>query len=135
LNAQAKITSASGVCVSQGDGLFYRRRLRLEHISDGTSNTLMIGEDVPALDEWCSWPYANNAYGTCAIPPNVKRPDGSFYPAGDWQNTWSFRSRHPGGVQFACADGSVHFISDNIALPVYRGLATIRGGEAVSLPD
>ncbi len=124
--------------LSNGDGLLYRtdyrRRMRLEHVSDGTSNTFLIGEDVPQMDEWCSWPYANNAYGTCAIPPNVKRPDGSAYPPGDWPNTWSFRSRHPGGVQFACADGSVHFISDGIALAVYRGLATIRGGEPVSPP-
>jgi prepilin-type N-terminal cleavage/methylation domain-containing protein len=121
-----------------GDGMCYRvdyrRRLRLLQVTDGTSNTFMLGEDVPAQDEWCSWPYANNAYGTCAIPPNVQRPGGGAYPPGDWQNTYSFRSLHPGGLHFACADGSVHFVSDSIALSLYRALATIRGGEAVTVP-
>jgi hypothetical protein len=58
------------------------------------------------------------------------------YPPSNWENCESFRSRHPGGVvQFACADGSVHFVSDGIALPVYRALATIRVGEIASVPD
>ena len=124
---------------SRGDGIFYRmdfqRPLRLTQISDGTSNTFMIGEDVPALDIYSSWPYSNNATGTCAIPPNVRGPNGQPYPPSNWENGESFRSRHPGGVQFACADGSVRFISDGIALPVYRALATIRGGEAASVPE
>ncbi len=131
-------TNGSFDGLSNGDGMFYRtdytRPLRLVQITDGTSNTFMLGEDVPSQNEWCSWPYANNAYGTCAIPPNVRRPEGTPYPAWDWQNTWSFRSRHPGGLQFAYADGSVHFISDGISLPVYRAMATIGGGEAVTAP-
>ncbi len=44
------------------------------------------------------------------------------------------RSRHPGGLQFALADGSVRFVSDSIALATYRALATRNGGEVVSLP-
>ncbi len=131
-------TNGSFDGLAQGDGMFYRvdyrRRLQLLHIRDGTTNTLMIGEDVPEFDEWCSWPYANNAYGTCAIPPNVKRPDGTAYPPGDWQNMASFRSRHPGGLQFAFADASVRFLSDTVALPLYRALATINGGETVESP-
>lgn len=123
---------------SNGDGIFFRtdytRRLRLTDISDGTSNTFMIGEGVAAVSQWVSWPYANNSNATCAIPPNVKRPDGTDYPPWNWQNNESFRSRHPGGLHFAFADGSARFISDSIALPVYRGLATIRGGEVVTPP-
>jgi prepilin-type N-terminal cleavage/methylation domain-containing protein/prepilin-type processing-associated H-X9-DG protein len=123
---------------AKGDGMFYRvdyrRRLRLAQIKDGASNTFMIGEDLPGVHQWCSWPYANNAYGTCAIPPNVKRPGGGAYEAWDWQNTWSFRSNHSGGLQFAFADGSVRFVENGIDLHIYRGLATIRGGELVSPP-
>jgi type II secretory pathway pseudopilin PulG len=124
--------------LNNGDGLLYRsdyrRRLSLLHIGDGTSTTFMFGEDVAAKNQWLSWPYANNAYGTCAIPPNVRKPGGGDYEPWDWPNTWSFRSLHPGGLHFACADGSVHFISSDIGLDVYRGLATANGGEVVSLP-
>jgi prepilin-type N-terminal cleavage/methylation domain-containing protein len=123
---------------SKGDGIFYRvdytRRLRLTAVRDGTSNTLMIGEDVCLATEWCSWPYANNTQGSCAIPPNVRRADGQDYPPWNWQNNESFRSGHPGGLHFALADGSVHFVHDSIALPVYRALATIQGNEPVTLP-
>lgn len=119
----------------EGDGLMWRsdisRRMRLQDIDDGQSYTFMIGEDIPTKNQWCSWPYANNAYGTCAIPPNVRKPDGTEYPPWNWHNTWSFRSWHPGGLQFAMADGSVHFIRSDIDLGLYRALATIRGNEII----
>jgi prepilin-type N-terminal cleavage/methylation domain-containing protein/prepilin-type processing-associated H-X9-DG protein len=118
-----------------GDGLFYRddwkAQLRLTDVLDGTSNTLMIGEDIPALNTHCSWPYANNAVGTCAIPPNLGIT-GTAYDPTLWEMLYSFRSRHPGGLQFAYADASVRFVKQSVALPVYRALATIRGGEVIS---
>lgn len=124
--------------LDDGDGLFYRsdaRRItRLTDILDGTSTTFMVGEDVPELNHWCSWPYANNAVGTCAIGPNARQTNGQPYDPWDWHNVYGFRSRHPGGLQFATADGSVHFVSDGIALDTYRALATIRGGEVAALP-
>jgi prepilin-type processing-associated H-X9-DG protein len=43
-----------------------------------------------------------------------------------------FSSQHTGGAQFCLADGSVHFLSENIDLSVYRSLATRAGGELVS---
>ena len=131
-------TNGSYDGLDNGDGMLfrsdYRRGVRLASITDGTSNTFAIGEDIPALNEYCSWPYANNAYGTCAIPPNVQRLSGSVYPPADWPNTWSFRSRHPNGLNFAYADGSVHFLANAIDLPVYRAMATIAGGEAIEAP-
>jgi prepilin-type processing-associated H-X9-DG protein len=50
-----------------------------------------------------------------------------------WHYTWSFRSSHPNGLQFAFADGSVRFIRSDINLAAYRALATIRGGEAIDV--
>ncbi|OYV80827.1 MAG: hypothetical protein B7Z73_18865 [Planctomycetia bacterium 21-64-5] len=104
----------------------YKTRRGKDYIRDGTSNTLLLGEDVPDANVWLSWPYANNAYGTCAIPPNVFR----FAP-NNWANTWSFRSRHPHGLNFALADGSVRWIDEAIELKVYRALATIDGQELI----
>ncbi|VTR92470.1 Uncharacterized protein OS=Pirellula staleyi (strain ATCC 27377 / DSM 6068 / ICPB 4128) GN=Psta_0188 PE=4 SV=1: SBP_bac_10 [Gemmata massiliana] len=131
-------TNGSSDGLTYGDGLFYRSDYlspkKLIAITDGTSNTFMVGEDVPVKNNWCSWPYANNAVGTCAIGPNAKQLNGTEYAPNDWYNVYSFRSRHPGGLFFAFADGSIHFITDVIDLQVYRAAATIRGGEVVTLP-
>jgi hypothetical protein len=52
----------------------------------------------------------------------------------NWPERYSFRSRHPGGLQFALADASVRFVSESIPLQTYRALATIKGAEVAS-PD
>ena len=129
-----------------GDGMFYRTdinfRLTFADILDGTSQSFMIGEDVPSRNGWCGWSYANHSSGTCGIPPNVNLsktypiPAADFGPAngenGKWTNTFSFRSRHPDGLQFALADASVQYIREKIDLKIYRALSTIAGGEAVA---
>jgi prepilin-type N-terminal cleavage/methylation domain-containing protein/prepilin-type processing-associated H-X9-DG protein len=123
--------------LNQGDGVFYRTDWKapkgLVAIADGTSSTFLVGEDLPSMNHWYAWAYANSASNTCAIPPNVRYPEDDDY-TWKWTYALSFRSRHPGGVQFAYADGSVHFIPDSIDLGLYRAMATIRGGEAVSPP-
>ncbi|HXG13219.1 MAG TPA: DUF1559 domain-containing protein [Gemmataceae bacterium] len=124
--------------LQNADGIFYRwdyrKPRRIALITDGTSNTFLVGEDVPEKNTHCSWPYANNAVGTCAIAPNSRRVNGTEFAPTDWGNVYSFRSRHAGGLQFALADGSVRFVSDGIELSLYRALATIQGGETVSVP-
>jgi prepilin-type processing-associated H-X9-DG protein len=52
----------------------------------------------------------------------------------NWGVTYSFRSRHTQGLQFAYADGSVHFISQSIDIATYRAMATIAGGETLAAP-
>ncbi len=124
--------------LQRGNGIFFRldfqKKQRLANITDGTSNTMMFGEDIPALDAHCTWPYANGVGGTTAVPPNWnKRPNGTLYnPYNDWPHLYSFRSRHPAGLQFAFADGSVRFIKDSTAAQTYRDLSTIDGGETAS---
>jgi prepilin-type N-terminal cleavage/methylation domain-containing protein/prepilin-type processing-associated H-X9-DG protein len=121
-----------------GDGIFWRsdgrRRLRLVGIRDGTSNTFMVGEDIPEKNRWSGWAYANHPNCTCAIPPNtvVSPVTGQPYSEWEWQNVWSFKSQHAGGLNFAYADGHVAFVRDTIPLITYRQLATIRGGEIAS---
>ncbi len=43
----------------------------------------------------------------------------------------AFGSQHTGGAQFAMADGSARFISENIDATVFRSLSTRAGGEVV----
>ena len=67
-----KGTNGSYDGLNDGDGIFYRsdiaRPLTLVQIPDGTSQTLMMGEDVQAQNTWLSWPYANNANGDLRDP-------------------------------------------------------------------
>jgi prepilin-type N-terminal cleavage/methylation domain-containing protein/prepilin-type processing-associated H-X9-DG protein len=120
------------------DGLFTRsdarRRkiLRVSDIRDGTSNTLMIGEDLPRFNKHCGWPYSNIATGTVGIPMNVSNT-GDWLDPSVWPRVYSFRSRHPGGVQFAFADGSVRFLPQTIDLAAYRAIGTYAGGEVPRL--
>jgi len=102
----------------------------------------MIGEDIwnpnsPGPGRYgkgFGWAHSVHACLTCAIPPNARQPDGSAIPDSAWERLHGFKSRHVGGVQFAYADASVHFVSDSIPLGLYRALATINGGEVVTPP-
>jgi prepilin-type N-terminal cleavage/methylation domain-containing protein/prepilin-type processing-associated H-X9-DG protein len=123
--------------LDHGNGIFYRsdgkRKLTLNGITDGTSNTFMIGEDMHHFDQHCGgWPYPNYTNATCAIPLNY--PD-TTHTRTYWQDRYSFHSQHTNGANFCFADGSVRFIDNGINLPTYYALATIRGGEEVALPD
>jgi prepilin-type N-terminal cleavage/methylation domain-containing protein/prepilin-type processing-associated H-X9-DG protein len=127
------LTTVNGVFARGDQGTFNY----LSKITDGTSNTLFLGEDIPEIDAHCTWPYANGSIGTTAIPPNIMaKPNGQKYdPYNDWPELYSFRSKHSGGLNFGYADGSVRFISATIALPTYRALGTKNGDEAVTTPD
>jgi prepilin-type N-terminal cleavage/methylation domain-containing protein/prepilin-type processing-associated H-X9-DG protein len=122
-----------------GDGAFFRsdgQQLRgLAAVTDGLSNTLFVGEDLPTINQHCGWPRSNYATGTCAIPLNNALQAGQpgFNNIGDWPNVYSFRSRHSGGANFGLGDGSVRFVRQTIDLATYRALATISGGETAQL--
>jgi prepilin-type N-terminal cleavage/methylation domain-containing protein/prepilin-type processing-associated H-X9-DG protein len=67
---------------------------------------------------------------THTVPPNYKG-----YDCGNYSITASHiaaRSYHTGGVNVCFADGSVHFISNNIAFPTWQALGTRSAGD---LPD
>ena len=43
------------------------------------------------------------------------------------------RSKHPGGVNSGMADGSTHFVSNDIDVVVWQSMGTRAGGEIASL--
>jgi prepilin-type N-terminal cleavage/methylation domain-containing protein/prepilin-type processing-associated H-X9-DG protein len=66
-------------------------------------------------------------FATAVFPP-----DWITVPACQQLGQWGFRSLHPGGGNFAMADGSVKFVKDGINIAAYRALGTRAGGEVLS---
>jgi prepilin-type processing-associated H-X9-DG protein len=127
--------------------------VRMEQITDGTSTTLLYGERGhvdPQFDALClrlepssdcvlkarlgPWSNWDNTLSLAALAPINHRVPPAF--AGPSEDAWvraasAYGSLHPGGANFACADGSVHFLSDGTSLELLAALSTRAGGEPV----
>ena len=120
---------------------------KFRDILDGTSATLMVGETAYNLPDYtfrggeCAgqsrfsftyWgvPFPGSTGVTTQYGFNPRDfPDDGIFDAG-WVR--SFRSDHPGGVQFVFVDGSVHFLTDSMDAIVLDALATRNGQEVVN---
>lgn len=114
------------------EGRYGPRPTSIDQIYDGTSNTIAIGESLPAYCRWTAWFYHNGATATCAIPLNY---GARHVNPNEWQTNNGFMSLHPGGANFCFADAHVRFLSDDIELKTYRAAATIQGQEPLQLVD
>lgn len=100
----------------------------LRKVSDGTSSTILLGEVAQrrnGLGSWWTcqlggWPHASTTLG-------INWPGRTHY----WANSEGFASYHEGGAQFALADGSVRFISENVSLQILGALGTRAGEEVI----
>ncbi len=116
---------------------------KLSQITDGMSNSFLMGEFVDA---------ACPTFNTCNARPDFNRP----WYLGGYQNApyhmkvllnqpnarldkisapfvqRPFSSLHPGVVQFVYCDGSVHTINDSIDFLTYLGLGTVNGDEVIN---
>jgi prepilin-type N-terminal cleavage/methylation domain-containing protein/prepilin-type processing-associated H-X9-DG protein len=136
-----------GIDQFRKDGLLYLdSAVRLTHVADGTSQTLLVGERPPSSDFRLGWWYrgwgqaregsAEMLLGT--RERNTSRPNcppGPYqYGAGRIDNlcdAFHFWSLHPGGANFLFADGSVRFLRYD-ADPILSALSTRAGGEVAS---
>ena len=128
------------------------RGARIRDITDGTSNTMIIGEYLTGASQsegrgalWSD--QANGSQLYTPTTPNSTVPDVCYdlngwcknFPtqnlpataATDNTQTATARSRHVGGVHVGMADGAVRFVGDNINLTLWRHLATISGNEII----
>ncbi len=122
---------------ANGNGVLWETNNPIDilNVTDGSSNTIMIGEALTGKDYQNAWCHMDNAIATCAYTPNAKSPvTGKDYPPDQWWNRYAFTSGHIGGVNFAMTDGSVQFISDAISLTLFRALGTRAVGEVAELP-
>ena len=129
-----------------GDGLFFRNsRIKLRDITDGTSNTLMVGERSILLGP-ATWagvvanavlvPDPSDGVGT-GPPENdssmvLGHTGDGFSPGDRASHVNQFYSLHSGhGVQFVFADGHASMLNPSTPYRVYRALTTRAGGEAI----
>jgi prepilin-type processing-associated H-X9-DG protein len=166
-------TSAGGVTVaftaylgvngrnlSSFDGLLYwGSKVSLMDITDGSSNTLCVGERPPSWDLVFGWWYAgsgqidlnNRSTGSsdvslgaaeinsqsgvsdqmdaCSTGPYTFKPGTILNPC----DQFHFWSLHSGGSNFLFGDGAVRFVTYEAA-PLLPALSTRAGGEPVSPP-
>lgn len=111
------------------NGLFWANGFRrFRDITDGTSNTLMVGEKSVIGRGGLWMGVRSNYHESDAVS------DTSWASGLNLSDT-GFSSRHPGGVQFVLGDGSVRFISEKVASSpkgsILQALGTCNGGEVI----
>jgi prepilin-type N-terminal cleavage/methylation domain-containing protein len=132
------------------DGCLYvNSKIRLTDITDGTSNTFLVGERPPSNDANYGWLWAGSGdwpyFGTTDVMLGLAeynvvlgvrdrfRPGNLNDPADE--HKFHYWSLHPGGANWLMGDASVQFITYTTAPAVMEALATRAKGEVVTLPN
>jgi prepilin-type N-terminal cleavage/methylation domain-containing protein/prepilin-type processing-associated H-X9-DG protein len=135
------------------NGLFFQNsRTRIADITDGTTNTYMLGEtwymripsDRDVGTNYPSWAAAIDALGqvnasyqtmisaTRAInSPQPPHPSGGLVFTDSQYFMTTFASYHSGGCNMGMADGSVRFFSQNLDLNIHRALGARNDGVVI----
>jgi type II secretory pathway pseudopilin PulG len=134
------------------NGMFHRNQaIRHSQITDGTSNTIGFGERASMFtpNGWAGViPNAQTVFSPRVaqsrgqtvgqtVRPAITmatlhvRTSGPNAPTGSPGGFWS---PHTGGCQFLLMDGSIHTISTDVDMQVYRAMAGRNDGESITLP-
>lgn len=139
---------------------FGYRPVRLASITDGTSNTLALGENLrdPAVSSSIRGTYQSDYPGGAWIftrntpnspvpdvfvassctavhnQPKMNQPCIAATAALGADQTSASRSYHTGGVQVVLCDGSVRFTANDIGLAVWQAMGSIDAGDLVQEP-
>jgi prepilin-type N-terminal cleavage/methylation domain-containing protein/prepilin-type processing-associated H-X9-DG protein len=128
-----------------GEGIFFRNSgVRIADITDGTSQTMMVGE---RSFRWCQATWVGSVTGAAMVPPPGSPAlggewdasgfvlghtfEGSGGPGSPGTEVNGFSSRHTGGSNFLFADGHVQFLRSSMDHQTYKALSTRAGGEVV----
>ena len=113
----------------QNGMIYVNSGVRLTGVTDGTSNTVMVGERPPSADLQYGWQWAGSGYDDAAfgagdsvlgVRERLTNPGAApdYYRPGNLASTNSFNdndrhfwSLHPGGGMWLFGDGSVRFIT------------------------
>jgi len=114
-------------------------RTQFRQIRDGTSHTILIGE-LQRLDGSKDQRTSYDGWAVGGVPTlftTARDEQSGFYQTGGINNDFfeAAGSEHPGGAYFGMADGSVHFISENISTDIIFSLGNRADGETVSIPE
>ena len=111
-------TLTSYVAVTGPGTLFPNERsTRIEDVTDGTSNTLVVGEVANVRIPWTA-PRDLDVRTMSLQLNDAQRP--------------GISSKHPGGANVGLADGSTRFARESITPGNLKALFTIAGGEGIT---
>src|SRR5262249_20087962 len=128
------VSTAFGGIATQGI-LGLNTQIPLRDITDGASNTFLIGElswHRPLTgSRFRSWVRGSHDGASVGGSRNIE--SGINTPSIALFNDIAFGSMHPGGCHFTMADGSTRFVAETIGLAQYKAAGSYNGKEVRTL--